>query len=125
VAISISLVLTILSAYSYFNQIEEDKIKMLKSFKATKWQILTKLVLPSNFPNIINIIKINIGMSWVGVIVGEFIVSRNGLGYLITYGTQVFRLDLVMMGVLVLAIIAFVMYEIVNLIEKYFKSRRS
>ena len=90
VAMSISLVLTILSAYNYFQQIEEDKIKMLKSFKATKWQILTKLILPSNFPNLITIIKINIGMSWVGVIVGEFIVSRYGIGYLIVYGSKSF-----------------------------------
>lgn len=124
VAISISLVITILTAYSYFMQIEEDKIKMLQSFKATKWQILIKLILPSNFPNLISIIKINIGMSWVGVIVGEFIVSRYGLGYLIVYGSQTFKMDLVMMGVFVLAIIAFVMYEIVHIIEKKFKSKR-
>lgn len=125
VAVSISLIITIISAYNYFNQIEEEKIKMLRSFGATKRQILHKLVLPSNFPNIINIIKINIGMSWIGVIVGEFIVSRKGLGFLITYGSQIFRLDLVMMGVFILAIIAYLMSEAVNLIEKKFKSKRS
>lgn len=63
---------------------------MLQSFQASKWQILTKLIIPANMANIINIIKINIGMSWVGVIVGEFIVSRYGIGYLIMYGSQVF-----------------------------------
>lgn len=91
---------------------------MLQSFQATKWQILTKLIIPANMANIINIIKINIGMSWVGVIVGEFIVSRYGIGYLIMYGSQVFNMDLVMMGVFVLAIISFLMYEVVNIIEK-------
>lgn len=125
VAVSISLVITIISAYNYFNQIEEEKIKMLQSFGATKGQILQKLVLPSNIPNIVNIIKINIGMSWIGVIVGEFIVSRKGIGFLITYGSQIFRLDLVMMGVFVLAIIAYLMSEAVNIIEKKFKSKRS
>ena len=124
VAMSISLVITILTAYSYFIQIEEDKIKMLQSFKATKTQILFKLVLPSNIPNLVSIIKINIGMSWVGVIVGEFIVSQAGLGHLIVYGSQVFNMNLVMMGVIVLAIVAFIMYEIVHLIEKKFKSKR-
>lgn len=124
VAISISIVVTIISAYGYFQSIEEDKIKMLRSFKANKWQILTKLILPANFGNIVNIIKINIGMSWIGVIVGEFVVSRAGIGYLIVYGSQVFKMDLVMMGVLVLAIIAFLMYEIVNLIEKKIKGKR-
>ncbi len=118
-AITISIVTTILSAYNYFVHVDEEKIKMLKSFGASKLQILTKLILPSNVPNIINIIKINIGLSWVGVIVGEFLVSRHGIGYLIVYGGQVFRLDLVMMGVAVLAVCAFLMYVIVDVIEKY------
>ena len=125
VAISISLVLTIISAYSYFIMIEEDQIRMLKSFGANKFQILFKLVLPGNIDNILNIIKINIGMSWVGVIVGEFIVSRAGLGYLIVYGSQVFKMDLVMMGVFVLAIISFIMYEILNIFEKIVKRKRN
>ena len=124
VAVSISIVITIISGYAYFKNIEEDKIKMLRSFGASKWQILIKLVLPANFANIVNIIKINIGMSWIGVIVGEFVVSRAGIGYLIVYGSQVFKMDLVMMGVLVLAIIAFVMYEIVNIIELQIKRKR-
>lgn len=124
VAMSISLILTIITAYLDFTQIEEEKIKMLKSFKATKWQILTKLVLPSNYPNIISIVKINIGLTWVGVIVGEFLVSRAGIGYLIVYGSQVFKMDLVMMGVIVLAGIAFLMYEIVNILEKKFRKKR-
>ena len=98
---------------------------MLQSFNATKLQILFKLVIPANLANIISLIKINIGMSWVGVIVGEFIVSRYGIGYLIMYGSQVFNMDLVMMGVIVLAIISFVMYEIVNIIEKNIKRKRN
>ena len=98
---------------------------MLKSFGANKIQILFKLIIPANFVNLINIIKINIGMSWVGVIVGEFIVSRYGLGYLIMYGSQVFNMNLVMMGVFVLAIISFLMYEVVNFIEKRIKRKRN
>ena len=98
--------------------IDEEKILMMKSFNATKWQILIKLIIPGNIANIINVIKINIGLSWVGVIVGEFIVSRYGIGYLIMYGGQVFKLDLVMMGVLVLSICAFLMYKFIDIIEK-------
>ena len=124
VAISISLVLTILSAYSYFNMIDEEQIKMLKSFGANKLQILFKLIIPGNIDNILNIIKINIGMSWVGVIVGEFIVSRAGIGYLIVYGSQVFKMDLVMMGIFVLVIISLLMNFIVNLIYKKIKKKR-
>lgn len=123
VAISISIVITIISAYGYFTSVDDEKIKMMRSFNANKWQILYKLIIPSNFANIVSIVKINIGMAWVGVIVGEFVVSRAGIGYLIVYGSQVFKMDLVMMGVFVLAIIAFVMYEVVNIIEKIIKRR--
>ena len=118
VAISILLIITVLSTYNFFINVDEEKIKMMKSFSASKLQIFTKLVFPSNIRNIASIIKINIGMSWVGVIVGEFLVSKEGLGYLIMYGGQVFKLDLVMMGVLVLAICAFLMNVLVEWIEK-------
>lgn len=122
-AVTISIVATILSAYNYFIHMDEEKIKMLTSFGATKRQILFKLILPANVGNLINIIKINIGLAWVGVIVGEFLVSRYGLGYLIVYGGQVFRLDLVMMGVVVLAVCAFAMYSIINFMEKVITKR--
>ncbi len=124
VAISISLVLTIISCYNYFINVEEEKIKMFKSFGASKLQILLKLIIPSNIANIINIIKINIGMTWVGVIVGEFLVSRCGIGYLIVYGSQVFKMDVVMAGVIILAIIAYVMYQVVSIIESKIRKNR-
>lgn len=124
VAIFISVVVTIMSAYNYFINVDPEKVKMLQSFGANKWQILTKLILPANLGNMINIVKINIGMSWVGVIVGEFLVSRYGIGYLIVYGGQVFRLDLVMMGVFVLSICAWLMYAVVNVIEKWVVRRQ-
>lgn len=124
IAITISIVTTILSAYNYFMMTDEEQIKMLQSFGATKCQILRKLILPANIGNMIHLLKINIGLSWVGVIVGEFLVSRYGLGYLIVYGGQVFRLDLVMMGVVVLAVCAFGMYTIVNLLERWVTKKR-
>ena len=124
VSISILIVITIISAYNYFISVDKEKIKMLKSFNANKFQIFTKLVLPSNLINIISIIKINIGMSWVGVIVGEFLVSRAGIGYLIMYGGQVFKLDLVMMGVIVLAICAYIMWKGIDILENYFSKKR-
>jgi len=124
VAISILFVITVLSTYNHFMNVDEEKIKMMKSFGATKTQIFTKLIFPSNLGNIASVIKINIGMSWIGVIVGEFIVSREGIGFLIMYGGQVFRLDLVMMGVLVLAFCAYVMYYIVEKLEKWIIKKR-
>ena len=123
-AVTISVVVTILSSYNYFTNVDEEKVKMLRSFGARKSQILFKLIIPSNIGNLINLTKINIGMAWVGVIVGEFLVSRYGIGYLIVYGSQVFKLDLVMMGVFVLAFCAWVMYAILNIIEKIYNSKR-
>ena len=115
--------MTIISALNFFNNVDKEKIKMLKTFNANKFQILFKLVLPSNIANLISIVKINIGLTWVGVIVGEFLVSRFGIGYIVVYGGQVFKMDLVMMGVFVLALLAFLMYIIVALIEKKLKKR--
>lgn len=123
-AVAISIVVTILSAYNYFINVDKEQVKMFQSFGASKLQILFKLILPANIGNLINLTKINIGMAWVGVIVGELLVSRYGLGYLIVYGSQVFKLDLVMMGVFILAICSWVMYEIVNIIEKIYRKKR-
>ncbi len=91
---------------------------MAKTFKANKMQILTKIVLPANISTFINSLKVNIGLSLVGVISGEFLVSKAGLGYLIVYGGQVFKLDLVMTSVIILGIVAGIMYGIVVLLEK-------
>lgn len=123
VAISLSLVMTVISALNFFNSVDSEQIKMLQTFGANKIQILFKLVLPSNVNNLLSIFKINIGLTWVGVIVGEFLVSRFGIGYLVVYGGQVFKMDLVMMGVFVLAILAFIMYLITSLIEKKIKKK--
>ncbi|MFZ7103475.1 MAG: ABC transporter permease [Peptococcaceae bacterium] len=114
----ISLIVTILGVYSGFSQVDNDKIKLLKTFGATKFQILQKAILPASIPTIISALKINVGLSWVGVIVGEFLVSKAGLGYLIVYGGQVFKLDLVMTSVIILAVAAAIMYKAVLFLEK-------
>lgn len=121
VAVSISIVVTILSAYGDFKAVDADKIRMLQSFGATKGQILLKLILPGNRENLLSIAKINMGLCLIGVIVGEFLVSRCGIGYLIVYGSQVFRLDLVMMGVVLLAVCAGIMNGAINLLEHHMK----
>lgn len=124
VSISISLIITIINGLNAFNNVDKEKIKLFKTFNASKIQILWYLLLPANKNEVFNIIRINIGMSWIGVIVGEFIVSKRGLGYLITYGTQIFRLDIVMMGVVTLAIVTIAMYQTLNLIAKIMKRKK-
>ena len=117
-ALLISLIITISNVYSGFINTDKNKIKLLNSFNATKWQILKYLVIPSNCHIIINSLKINVGMSLVGVIMGEFLVSKSGIGYLINYGSEVFNLDLVFAGIIILLIVSYLMYLVVLYIEK-------
>ncbi len=119
-ALAISLIVTILEILNGFLNTDKEKIKMAKTFKANKIQILTKIVIPSNISTFFNSLKVNIGLSLVGVISGEFLVSKGGLGYLIVYGGQVFQLDLVMTSVIILAVVAALMYESIVLLEKRF-----
>ena len=114
----IGLIVAILNMLGGFNATDENKLLLLKSMGASKAQILTKLVVPSSLPEFISMLKINVGMSWIGSIMGEYIVSKAGIGYLIVYGGQVFKLDLVMSAVLILCILAAAMYALVALLEK-------
>lgn len=116
--LAISLIVTILEVLNGFMSIDEEKIKLVQTFGGNKFQVLTKVLLPASLPNIINALKINVGLSWVGVIVGEFLVSKAGLGYLIVYGGQIFKLDLVMTSVLILGVAAALMYQGVVWLEK-------
>ena len=124
IALTISLVVTILEVLNGFISVDQEKIKLVKTFGASRKQVLMKVVLPSSYPVIINALKVNVGLSWVGVIVGEFLVSKAGLGYLIVYGGQVFQLDLVMTSVLMLSIAAALMYQGVVYLEKALITRR-
>jgi len=117
-ALAISLIVTILEVLNGFLSTDPEKIRLVKTFGANRLQVFMKVVLPANISSLVNALKINVGLSWVGVIVGEFLVSRAGLGYLIVYGGQVFQLDLVMTSVIILAAAAALMYQGVVWIEK-------
>ena len=120
-AVAISLIVTILENLNGFLRTDQNLIKMAKTFNATKFQVLKKIVIPANISTFVNSLKVNIGLSLVGVISGEFLVSKAGLGYLIVYGGQVFKLDLVMTSVIILGIVAGVMYGGVLLLEKFIR----
>jgi len=117
-ALAISLVVTIMEMLSGFNNTDAEVLKMAQTFRASKSQTFRKVVFPYNLHTLFNCLKINIGLSLVGVIAGEFLVSRAGLGYLIVYGGQVFQMDLVMTSVVVLAVLASVLYGMIVLVER-------
>ena len=117
-ALLISSIISIITIYNGFNNTDENKIKLMKSFNATKWQIYKMLIFKSNIPTIISSLKINISMCLIGVIMGELLVSKEGIGYLIMYGSQVFNLNLVMTGIFLLSILAYILYFIISRLEK-------
>ena len=98
------------------------QILLLKSMNANKFQILWKLILPASMKDFISVLKINVGMSFVGSIMGEYLTSKAGLGYLIVYGGQIFKIDLVMSATFILCILAYLLYAIVSLIEKKYRN---
>ena len=115
--LAISLIVTILEMLNGFCAVDAGQISLMKTLGAGRLQTLCKLVLPANAGTLVNTLKVNVGLSWVGVIMGEFLVSRAGLGYLIVYGSQVFKMDLVMATVILLLIAAAAMYQGVLLLE--------
>ncbi len=120
-AIIITIIVTIITMQNGFLQTDKGKLLLMKSLGANKWQTLTKLVIPSSIPTFISCLKINVGMAWIGSIMGEYLVSREGIGYLIVYGGQVFRLDLVMASTVILALLASLMYGLVAILENFLK----
>ena len=117
-ALLINLIVSIVGFYNGFINTDEYKLKLIKSFGANERQIIFNLVIPECMENIFSTLKLNISMSLIGVIMGEFLSSQAGIGYLILYGTQVFNLNLVMTGITLLLILSYLLYLIINSLEK-------
>ena len=117
-AVSVAVFGSILTLYTDFKNVEDDKIKLIRTLGGTKKDVLWKVILPANIPSIISVMKVNIGLSLVGVIIGEFLAAKAGLGYLIIYGSQVFKLDWVIMSIAILCVMATILYKILATIEK-------
>jgi NitT/TauT family transport system permease protein len=115
---SVAIFGTILNLYTGFSEVDPDKIKLIYTLQGNRRDVLTKVILPGTVPLMLSVMKVNIGLCLVGVVIGEFIGAREGLGYLIIYGSQVFKLDWVIMSIVILCVIAMLLYGILNLIER-------
>lgn len=115
--LAISLIVTIMMVFTGFSEVDQNKIKLLRTFGATKWQIMIKVVLPASLPTVVAALKVNVGLSLVGTIVGEFLVSQAGLGFLIVYGGQVFKMSLIMASVVILCLVSIILYYAVTWLE--------
>ena len=120
----ICVVIATINLLNAYLEIPKEKILLLKTMGANKFQILIHLIIPATLPNFISTLKINLGMAWVGVIMGEYLSSKAGLGYLLVYGGQVFKLDLVMSAIVILCVLSAIMYGVIALFEKIVNKRR-
>lgn len=118
-AIAISIIVTIIMIESGFKEISKTKLKLMESFGATHWQMLRMVLLPASIPNVIATLKVNVGLTLVGVIMGEFLSSKAGLGYMIIYGGQVFQMNMVMVSIAMLAALSVVLYGLVNVVGRF------
>jgi NitT/TauT family transport system permease protein len=114
----ISVIITTIVVYTSFKEVDSNYLKVLHTFGASRWQLFSQAILPASYPTIISTLKVNVGLAWVGVIVGEFLVSSKGLGYMIIYGFQVFNFTLVLLSLLIIAVFATIMYQLVEVLEK-------
>lgn len=118
VAISIGVFATTIAYLSTLQEVDVEKIKLIYVFGGTKKDVLTKVLIPYSIPSLISICKINIGLSLIGVIIGEFLVAQKGLGYMIIYGTQIFKLDNVILSLTILSVISYLFYKMIDHFDK-------
>lgn len=124
-AISVAIFGTIINIYTSFREVDPEKIKLIYTLGGNKLNVLFKLIIPNSMPVIISTMKVNIGLCLVGVVIGEFLAAKAGLGYLIIYGSQTFKMDWVLMSIVILCIIAMVLYKSINFIEKKYNKNIS
>ncbi len=120
-AISVAIFGSILNIYTGFVTVEPDKLKLIKTLGGSRFDCLRLVVIPASMENILSIMKVNIGLCLVGVIIGEFLAAKAGLGYLIIYGSQVFKMDWVLLAIILLCIIAMILYAILRRLEKLWR----
>ncbi len=119
-AISVAIFGSILNLFTSFMSTDPDKLKLIRTLHGNRADCLTKVILPMNLPTILSILKVDIGLCLIGVVIGEFLAAKEGLGYLIIYGSQVFKMDWVMLSIVLLCLIAALLYGILNRLEKQF-----
>lgn len=117
-AVSVAVFGAILTLYHSFSETEEEKIRLIYTLGGTKKDVLQRIVLPASIPTLFSLMKVNLGLSLVGVIIGEFLAARAGLGYLVIYGSQVFRLDLVITSIVLLCLLSALLYQIISRLER-------
>ena len=121
--ISVAVFGSIINLYTGFCQSDPEMLKLIYTLGGNKRDAFIKVILPSSIPLILSNMKVNIGLSLVGVIIGEFLAARRGLGYLIIYGSQVFQLNMVITSIIILCAIAMAFYKLIQSLEHYYRKK--
>ena len=122
--ISVAIFGSVINLYTGFRHTDPEKLKLIYTLGGNRFDAFHKVVLPSSIPVILSNMKANIGLALVGVIIGEFLAARKGLGYLIIYGTQVFKLNMVITSIIILCIIAMGLYQCIQWLEHLYKKKK-
>ncbi len=122
---SVAVFGSILSLHTHFQSIDPNKVRLIYTLKGNRLQALTKVVFPSSIPCLLSVMKINIGLCLVGVVIGEFLAAKCGLGYLIIYSSQVFKMDWLLMSIVLLCIMAMLLYGTIQALEKWYAQHTS
>lgn len=122
---SVAIFGSILSLYTSFTSVDPEKLKLIYTLHGNRFHALTKVVLPASLPAIINVMKVNIGLCLVGVVIGEFLAAREGLGYLIIYSSQIFKMDRLLLSICLLCMMAMLLYAMINALEKWYQTHQS
>lgn len=120
---SVAIFGSIMNLYTSFTTVDQEKIKLIYTLHGTRRHALTKVVLPSSVPAVISNMKVNIGLCLVGVVIGEFLAARSGLGYLIIYSSQTFKMNWLLMSIILLCIMAMALYAVIGVVEKLYMKR--
>lgn len=121
--ISVAVFGSIISLYTSFTHVDEEKLKLIYTLGGSRLTAFKKVVFPASIPALLSNMKVNIGLALVGVIIGEFLAARKGLGYLIIYGSQVFQLNMVITSIIILCIIAMLLYQCLQWAEHLYKKK--
>ena len=121
--ISVAVFGSVINLYTGFCQADPEMLRLIYTLGGSRRDAFLKVIFPSSIPLILSNMKVNIGLSLVGVIIGEFLAARRGLGYLIIYGSQVFRLNMMITSIIILCVIAMVFYKLIQNLEHYYRKK--
>jgi taurine transport system permease protein len=95
-----------------------EQIHAAYSFGANRWQVMRHVILPSALPEILTAMRIGIGFGWTTLVAAEMVAATKGLGYMVLTASQFLQTSTVIMGIIVIAIIAYAFDMLMRWIER-------